>query len=66
MPKYKVSGFCLVPMFAVIEVLAATPEKALEAAAIAWKSDKQRLIDHGSADELSAFDWRPTADPIKE
>lgn len=64
MAKYKVSGYCLVPMHAVIDVDAESAEQAIKAAMVEWRKDKARLIESMSMDESSACDWRPTATAI--
>lgn len=62
--KFKVHGFCLVPVAAEIEVEAATSQQAIDQAQAAWDADKRTLIVAGSLDEEAAFDWRPTAEEI--
>ena len=61
--KYLVSGYCLVPTKAEVEVDAETPEQAVKLAKAKWKQDRRTLIVPGSDDESSACDWRPTAEP---
>lgn len=61
--RYLVSGYCLVPMKAEVEVDAETPEQALKVAKAKWKKDRRSLIVQGSDDESSACDWRPAAEP---
>lgn len=60
--RYLVSGYCLVPMKAEIEVEADTPAQAMKIAKAEWKRDRRSLIVPGSDDERSACDWRPTAE----
>ena len=62
--KFKVHGFCLVPVAAEIEVEASSPEQALDKAMASWAADKRALIVAGSEDECAAFDWRPTAEAV--
>ena len=62
--KFKVHGFCLVPVVAEIEVEATTEEQALAKAMASWAADKCALIVAGSVDEGVAFDWRPTAEAV--
>lgn len=62
--KFKVHGFCLVPVAAEIEVEAATAEQAINKALSAWEADKRALIVAGSEDEGAAYDWRPTAEAV--
>lgn len=59
--KYLVSGYCLVPMRAEVEVDAETPEQALRVATAKWEQDPRSLIVPGTEDESSACDWQPTA-----
>lgn len=60
--RYLVSGYCMVPMKAAIEVDAESPEQALELAKEQWKRGAKRLIVPGTDDEGAACDWRPTAE----
>ncbi|WP_323144897.1 hypothetical protein [Massilia phyllosphaerae] len=62
--KYLVSGYCLVPMKAEIEVEADSPAHATKVAKAEWKRDHRRLLVSNSADEGSACEWRPTAEPL--
>lgn len=61
--RYLVSGYCLVPMKAEVEVDAETPEQALVMAKAKWEQDPRRLIVPGTDDESSACDWCPAAEP---
>lgn len=60
--KYLVSGYCLVPMKAEIEVEAETPAQAMKIAKSEWKRDHCSMLVPGSDDQGSACDWRPTAE----
>jgi len=60
--RYLVSGYCLVPVKAEIEVEADTPAQAMKMAKTEWKRDHRSLLVPGSDDEGSACDWRPTVE----
>jgi hypothetical protein len=61
--RYLVSGYCLVPVKAEIEVEADTPAQAMKLAKAEWKRDHRSLLVPGSDDEGSACDWHPTVEP---
>lgn len=63
--KYLVSGYCMVPMLAEIEVEADIPAQAMKIAKAEWTRDHRTLLVSGSEDEGSASDWRPTAVPAR-
>jgi hypothetical protein len=60
--KYLVSGYCVVPAKAELEVEADTPAEAVRIARAEWRRDHRSLLVPNSADEGSAFDWQPTAE----
>jgi hypothetical protein len=60
--KFLVSGYCLVPMKAEIEVEADTSAQAMKIAKAEWKRDHRSLLVSNSGDEGSACDWRPTVE----
>lgn len=62
MMRYLVSGYCLVPMKAEIEVEAESPAQAMKIAKAEWKRDHHSILVPGSDDQSSACDWRPTAE----
>lgn len=62
--KFRVHGFCLVPVEGLIEVEAENADEALAKAQAAFKADRRAVLVSGSADEGAAFDWQPTAEPI--
>lgn len=59
--KYLVSGYCLVPMKAEIEVEAETA--AMTIAKAEWKRNHRSILVPSSDDQGSACDWRPPAEP---
>lgn len=59
--RYLVSGYCLVPVKAEIEVDAQSPEQAIWLAMEKMRQDPRSLIVPGTADEGAACEWQPTA-----
>lgn len=59
--KYHVKGICMVPMYAEIEVDAATPEEAVKKAQAEFKRNPRALLISNSTDDSAAHDWRPEA-----
>lgn len=63
--KYKVSGYCYVPMLAEVEVEADSITEAKVKSSVAWSENKRALIVCGTEDLNSAFGWQPIAEGVE-
>jgi hypothetical protein len=64
--KYIVSGICIAPMYAEVELEADTPDQAIALAQARFKTDPGSVLVSNSADEGSAHDWQRDATPSSD